>query len=275
MSNIKSILQRHPLISYFVLAYGISWGGILVILQANGFDLSGMQMAGILSLFGMMLLGPSASCILLTAVLEGRDGFRELRTRLTRWQVGLPWVMIALLTIPVLFLAILSALSILVGPAFTPGFNIIGAVFGLIAGGIEEIGWTGYATPRLLKNHSALKAGLILGILWALWHLLADFSIDIRTMGSGWLLYFFLYWLLPVTAYRVLMTWVYTHTHSLLTAQLMHMSYTGWLYILSPATSFQQGLVWQFFFAAGLWILVGVAALRMRQGVRPAVEQSA
>jgi uncharacterized protein len=59
------------------------------------------------------------------------------------------------------------------------------------------------------------------------------------------------------------MTWVYAHTRSVLVAILMHASYTGWLFVLSPSTSFEQGLVWQALFAAVLWL---VAAIAVRSG---------
>ena len=59
-----------------------------------------------------------------------------------------------------------------------------------------------------------------------------------------------------MTAYRLLMTWVYANTQSLLLAALMHASYTGWLFVLYPATSLEQGLVWQTALAVALWTVV-------------------
>ena len=61
------------------------------------------------------------------------------------------------------------------------------------------------------------------------------------------------------------MTWVYGNTRSVLVAQLMHASYTGWQYAFSPATSFDQNLVWQALFALGLWALVGLVAISERR----------
>jgi membrane protease YdiL (CAAX protease family) len=194
-------------------------------------------------------------------LLDGRGGFRDLWSRLTHWRVGWTWYAVALLTVPVLVVVILLVSSAVVSPAFVPGFQVVGLVFGLLAGGLEEIGWTGFATPRLSKNHTALKAGFILGLLWAFWHILADFSANFNSMGAGWPLYFFTFWLLPLTAYRMLMTWVYSHTRSLLVAQLMHASYTVWLFVLSPAASFGQSLFWQTIFAVSVWGLVAGVAL--------------
>jgi membrane protease YdiL (CAAX protease family) len=263
--TLKSFVQRHQLVSYFALAYGITWGGILLFLASKGFQLAAIQADELPFIFLLMLAGPSASSLILTAVLDGRSGLRDLWTRLTRWRVCWTWYAVALLTIPALVLVILSALNVVVSPAFAPGFQVVGLVFGLLAGGLEEIGWTGFATPRLLKNHTPLKAGFILGLLWAFWHILADFTFNFSTMGLLWPLWFITFWLLPLVAYRMLMTWVYAHTQSVLVAQLMHASYTGWLYVLSPAASFSQNLLWQTVFAASLWAMVAVVAILSRR----------
>lgn len=117
---------------------------------------------------------------------------------------------------------------------------------------------TGFATPRLLARQPLFTAGLSLGLVWALWHVLVDVRQNFNTMGIAWLLEFAVFYLAALTAYRVLMTWVYANTHSLLLAVLMHASYTGWLFVLYPATSLEQGLVWQTEFAVALWLVVAM-----------------
>ncbi len=263
--NIKSIIQRHQLLSYFVLAYGITWGGILIMLASKSFRFDAIGMAEILLMFVLMLLGPSTSSLVLSATLDGRTGPGELWARVRRWRIGVRWWAIALLTVPVLVLALLSLLRAVVAPAFAPGLQIGGLVFGLLAGSLEEIGWTGFATPRLLNKYNALTAGFILGLLWACWHMLADFSGNISAMGAGWPLWFITFWILPLSAYRILMTWVYSNTGSLLVAQLMHASYTGWLFVLSPATSSGQNMLWQTIFAASLWAIVAAILVLNRK----------
>lgn len=259
--TIRSYIQRHQIGAYFVLAYGITWGGILAMLAAKGFRLDSFQVADVMLIFLAMLLGPCVSSLLLTITLDGRAGLRDLWAGLTRWRVGVLWWLIALLTIPTLLLTILSLLRIIVAPTYTPGFRLIGVIVGLIAGGCEEIGWTGFATPRLLKRHSPLVAGLILGLLWAMWHMLADLAGNIHAMGSaGWIHWFVIYWVLVLTAYRILMTWLYTKTRSLLVAQLMHASHTGWLFTLTPAAPI-SGMLWQTILAVSLWGLVAVVAI--------------
>jgi hypothetical protein len=132
---------------------------------------------------------------------------------------------------------------------------------GLVAGSFEEVGWTGFATPRLLARQQLFIAGLSLGLGWALWHALVDFRQNFNTMRFTWLLEFAVFYLAALTAYRLLMIWVYANTHSLLLAVLMHASYTGWLVVLYPTTSFEQGLVWQTAFAVALWLALAVVML--------------
>jgi membrane protease YdiL (CAAX protease family) len=252
------------MIGYIMLAYGISWGGILAVLALTGFDLVHLRALDTGLIFVAMLLGPSTAGLTITAILDGRRGMRELVSSMTRWRVGGGWYGVALLTMPVMLLASLWPLRAFVDPAFAPGFQWPLFAIGLVAGSFEEIGWTGFATPRLLARHRTFIAGLSLGLAWALWHALVDFRQNFNAQGVNWLIEFFVLYIAALTAYRMLMTWVYAHTQSLLLAILMHASYTGWLLVLYPATTFEQGLVWQAVFAVALWAVAAVVMLRTR-----------
>ncbi len=254
--SLKPWLRRHPLLAYCAAVYGISWGGILVVAGARGFDLVHLRAADTALIFVAMLLGPSVGGLAMTAALDGRAGLRQLR--LMRWRVGLRWYAVALLTMPLLLLIVLWPLSATVDGAFAPRFQWPLFAIGLIAGSFEEIGWTGFATPRLLALKRLFVVGLSLGLVWALWHVLVDFRQNFNTLGAAWLLEFAVFYVVALTAYRLLMTWVYANTQSLLLAVLMHASYTGWLFVLYPATSVEQGLVWQTAFAVALWVVAAV-----------------
>ena len=115
------------------------------------------------------------------ALAYGRVGLRDLRSQLFRWRVGVRWYAVALLTVPLLMTAILFAFS-LASKAFLPdhppsrrqcvaagGRRFRGG--GLVAAFFEEIGWTGFATAELRKRHGLLATGLIVGLLWGVWHL--------------------------------------------------------------------------------------------------------
>jgi uncharacterized membrane protein YbaN (DUF454 family) len=96
------------------------------------------------------------------------------------------------------------------------------------------------------------------------------FRQNASAMGPLWLLDFVVPYLAALTAYRVLMTWVYARTQSLLLAMLMHASYTSSLIVDFPTTSVAQGLAWQAAFAALLWTAVAVVmAIDGRQAPSP------
>lgn len=259
---IRNMLKRHPLFGFFTLAFGISWGGILIILVGNGFDLSPMHPLESGLIFFAMIMGPSVSGLVLTALLDGWAGLKLLCSRALHWQVPVRWYAVALLTIPVILLTILLLLSAVVDPAFAPRFRWALFAVGLVAGSFEEIGWTGFATPRFLALQRLGMVGLSLGLAWAFWHLLVDFRYNIDAMGAAWLLEFAVVYTATLTPYRMLMTWVYSNTQSLLLTVLMHASFTGWLLVLFPATSLAQSLFWQTTFALTLWGMVAVVFRR-------------
>jgi membrane protease YdiL (CAAX protease family) len=256
------LLRRHPLPGYCALVFGISWGGILIVLVATGFDLSAPGPTELGLDFVLMLLGPSVSGVMFVALVDGRAGLRELWVRVIRWKVGAGWYAVALLLAPLLLLATLLLFTAVVSSAFAPQFQwaLFGA--GLVAGGFEEIGWTGFATPRLLERSRAGTAGLLLGLVWAFWHLLVDFRYNFEAMGLVWPLEFAVVYVATLTPYRILMTWVYANTGSVLLAILMHASFTGWLLVLFPATSLVQSLAWQAGFAIMLWVAVALVMRR-------------
>lgn len=251
-----TVVRRHPVAAYFVTAFLISWAGALLVTgprllhgQAVG------QTEGML-MFPVMLLGPSLAGIALTAVLDGRSGLRDLRARLGRWQVDAGWHA-ALLIPPAVILAVLLLLRYSLSPVFAPHLFPPGILFGIVAGFCEEIGWTGYAFPKMRTQRSALSAAVLLGVLWGLWHApVVDFLGAAYPHGAYWLPYF-LAFVAVMTAIRVLIVWVYTNTQSVLVAQLLHASSTGFLALLSPALmSPAQEALWYAVYAAVLWVVV-------------------
>ena len=279
MTTIKAFIARHPMPAYFVLTFTISWGAVLMVIGGPGGIPGGTAQSDPLFplVYLAMLAGPSVAGILLTGVVNGRAGLRELRSRLFKWQVGARWYAAALLTAPLLIMATLFALS-LTSPMFLPGIFtspdkasllLFGIVVGLGAGFFEEIGWTGFAVPGLRFRYSVVITGVILGVLWGGWHfLVVVWGIGSSSGALPLALFVPLDLLSFLPPYRVLMVWIYDRTESLLVAMLMHASLTSSMLIIGPAAiSGAPLLTYELVFAAALWVVVAGIAVTNRMHV--------
>jgi membrane protease YdiL (CAAX protease family) len=262
MMTSASIWRRHPVFAYLALVYALIWGGILIVMGASGFNLKELKPLDTASIFMAMLLGPCVGGLVMLAGLDGRAGLRKLASSLIRWRVCPIWCAVAILTIQTLLLAVYWPLGAMLDPAYAPGMRWQLFAVGLVAGTFEEIGWTGFATPQLLARHRVFMAGFGLVLAWALWHVRVDFRQNFSTLGIACPLEFAVFNFAALTADRVLMTWLYANTHSLLLAVPMHACNMCWLPVLCPATSFQQGLLWQAALAFALWLIVAVFMTR-------------
>ena len=113
MTATKTLVMRHPVLTYFALAF-LSPGAASSWWSVPGIPGPTTPTEGLLPLvFLAMFAGPSVAGILMTGLVDGRAGFRELRSRLLRWRVGARWYAVALLTAPLLLTAVLLALSLL------------------------------------------------------------------------------------------------------------------------------------------------------------------
>jgi membrane protease YdiL (CAAX protease family) len=269
--TVSSFVKQHPVLNYYVLAFAISWGTILIVVGRGGF-VSTTATSPTFALVGLAsLLGPSLAGVIMTGLVDGRAGFRELLSRLLRWRVGGRWYAVALLTAPLLTLATLVPLS-LASRAFLPailtaddkaGLLLSGVATGLIVPVFEELGWTGFATPRLRQRRGILATGLIMGLLWGAWH----FPLFAGSAGSSgelpptlFLAAMLFSWLVP---YRVLMVWVYDRTESLMLAMVMHVPIVVSQYVLTPeAISGKAMFMSLVAYAAALWLVVGAVARR-------------
>jgi membrane protease YdiL (CAAX protease family) len=140
----------------------------------------------------------------------------------------------------------------------------MGIIAGVMTGVFEELGWTGFAVPRLRLRHGVVATGLIVGLLWGAWHFPLFSGGDLSgVVPMAVFLPVQLFSFLP--AYRVLMVWVYDRTGSLLVAMLMHVSLTASTLILQPLdVAGTRALTYDLVLAAALWLLI--AALAMANG---------
>jgi len=275
----RGLLARHPLISYFVMAYAFSWiAWSPWVLSEEGvgllpFELSGAT-SGLLSA-AAILLGPTLSAFIMTGVTEGRAGVRRLLHRIVLWRVGLRWYLFALIGIPlvmVLGTVILpEGLASLLG--LGPGYVLTYLstyVLVVILGGplFEEPGWRGFALPRLQPLHSPLLGTLILGLLWALWHL-PEFLVPAwaeSSGGSGFL--DIVKFVLIAISFAIVTTWVFNNTKgSVFMAILVHASIDTFsipMGVLFSPSDVANSLLLSF----GVLVVVLVGLTRGRLGYR-------
>ncbi len=272
MTMLKAFINRHSVLLYFVLTFVFSWGSILSMVGPSVIlGVKKLPDAQLSLLYLAMLAGPSIAGLLLTGLVDGRGGFRTLLSRLFRWRVEARWYAVALLTAPLLATLVSLALA-LFSTAFLPSIItthdkasllLSGLLVGLLVGVFEELGWTGFAIPRLRRRYGVLMTGLIVGILWGAWHFLVFQESDSfsRSLALALLIGRLFSWL---PAYRILLVWVYERTESLLVAMLMHASLVASTLLLQPMVTGTNLLIYIVVWAAVLWGVVMVVAVANR-----------
>lgn len=255
-------IKSSPLIIYFILAFAISWGAIFVSVGPDGFPVTEEQLPVLII---AMLFGPSLAGIISAGLTSGKQGIRGLFSSLLRWRVNLRWYAIALMTAPLSTLVVLLVLS-LFSSNFPTAFStsedrislvIMWIVSGLFVGFFEELGWTGFAVPRMRNKYGILTTGLIVGLLWGAWHFLVNLEADTFSGALPLaLLIARLFTWLP--AYRILMVWVYDRTESQFIVTLMHVSLVATTGILDPVIEGPNLLIFLLAKAAVFWIFVAV-----------------
>jgi len=225
-------MKKYALVTFFFLAYLFTWSNWLP--QAlNSRGIASIQVPGFVTILSGY--GPALAAIIVVSLAYGRQGLREMFGRLFKWRVGIQWYLIALLMPAfVIFLAIsinkwtggvapdFSSAVFPFGPPETPFIQklvILILVFILGFDGLgEEIGWRGFALPKLLEGRSALVSSLLLGGLWAVWHF--PYALTKGTFLSEVPLYWFF---INLLALSLIYTWIFNNTNgSLLLVLLFH-----------------------------------------------------
>jgi membrane protease YdiL (CAAX protease family) len=204
---------------FFVLSYAVTWTCFISV--ATLAIPAGTPLGALLVLLGAF--APGMVALWLTVRAEGRPGARALLGRILRWRVAARWYLFAVGYIAAIKLtvALVHRAAIGVWPRFgnEPWYLILGAIVvstPVQAG--EEMGWRGYVLPRLAVRFGLARASILLGVIWACWHLPQFFIPESDTYGQS----FFIF-VLQVTALSVAMAWLYAHTNgSLLLVMLMH-----------------------------------------------------
>lgn len=207
------------LIKFFLLAYALMWVCFFTVALAPIPAYNPLH-------FLLLMLGtfaPSLAALWLTAQAEGRTGVNALLERVVRWQVPWRWYVFALGYIAVikLVVAVIHRFATGAWPRFGPLPLYMIPLAILVSTPFqsgEEIGWRGYALPRMARRFGLGGASLLLGVIWGVWHLPQFFILDADTYQQS-----FIVFVLQVTAVSVAIAWLYARTKgSLLLTMLMH-----------------------------------------------------
>ncbi len=257
-------IKRHDLAVFLILAFALSWSiWPLVLVNPESSPL--------------VPFGPIIAAFVVLALTRGWVGIRDLLRSIVRWRVGLRWYAVVLLLPVAITLVALYLNTLLGGPTPTAAdfsgwytlpllFLLTTLFFGPL---FEEPGWRGFLLPRLQGKYTPLVASLIVGVIWASWHLpelLSDPS------GQRPPLQFFVW----VLAQSVVYAWVYNGTRgSVLLVILMHGSSNTIARFLFPTVfdSATYGRLW--WLLAALWCVAAIAviaAFRMATDRAPSLE---
>ncbi len=285
--------RRRPLVYFFLFAYGITWAVIFSVrffpadvpavlyrnllpnLHADRDPTSALQL--------LAMWGPSLAAVLVSSVAFGRSGAREWLSRWTRWRIGWRWYVVALLFPPLLDLVrtLIEQPTLFAPYARQPLTTVITNQLGQyvltlvplflwIVGG-EEGGWRGFALPRLQQRYGPLVGTVVLGLLWAAWHLPSIIRPGHTYFDMGGVAFavFLCKFALMDVCYAAICTWIFNHTRgSILPVMLWHASANASVGVVSdlfqggysaPGSSVGDWLLWPILMA----ILIGFTRGRL------------
>jgi membrane protease YdiL (CAAX protease family) len=226
----QSLPRRHPLTCYVLIAFVFSWLlEIPLVLVAQGIVDVEIPRVALTFVLAAATFGPTVAAFVTTGLTEGKGGVRRLGRRYLQWRAGLRWYAFVLIGIP---LIIVAGTVVVPGAAaaYQPdlgslllGYPVAFAITLVLGGPLgEEPGWRGFALPLLQERHGPLLGSLILGVVWALWHL-PLFWTGVWTPPSVANITMFT---VMIVALTIIMTWVFNHVGgSILLLILMHASF--------------------------------------------------
>jgi membrane protease YdiL (CAAX protease family) len=256
MNTMRSVVKRHPIVTFFVLAYALSWWPAL------------------LTPHGILPLGPLLAALIVLPFLGGWSAVVDFLRRIAQWRVGLPWYALVLL-LPVAVTSMAVGLNLFLGARILSTNHMpsladlpMTLVFILLIGLGEEPAWRGFALPGLMAGRTALAGSLLLGVLHVIWHL-PLFGLEYDWQNG-------LPWVISVLSFAIVTAWMYNRTHgSLLLPLLMHVSVNiAGRYLFNPLFS-GTDLTQLYWLWGGLWgtvALIVVAVVGPNLGRLPAAQ---
>ena len=226
----KQLIKRYPVWAFFVMITALGWVAVIVGTTWMPIDAE-HEMTAMHGVLVFLIASPSVVGIVLTAVVDGREGLKELWSRTTRWRVHFKWYAAALL-VPFATAGLSYWVYGLLtgGPLGPPNLGEQFAFilpFALMACLLEEYGWRGFALPRLQTRYNALVSALLVGVGWALWHTAVNY-LGLAGQHEGRLLFPLLLVASQLTlVLAVPLSWIHNNARdSMLLVVLCHFSVT-------------------------------------------------
>jgi uncharacterized protein len=253
------------IVVFFVLTYAVTWICWLPVIRAPHLT------PALYALWMVGVFAPSLVAILLTA-REGGARLRDLLARVVKADVPVRWYVLAIAYMAAvkLLVAVVYRLSLGSWPSFgseTPIVMLAATLLSTPAQFGEEVGWRGFALSRMAERMGFRWASVLLGVLWAGWHIPQFYLHGADTQGQS-----FPIWALEVTAISVALAWVYAHTGSVLLTMLMHSAINNTKDIV-PSAAAGATNVWSlhaspvlYLTTAILWLGALYFLARMRRG---------
>ncbi|MDA1675298.1 CPBP family intramembrane glutamic endopeptidase [Bacillus cereus group sp. TH152-1LC] len=246
-TGLRGFLESHSLTSFFVMAYVFSWVTLIPFILSQ-WGIFPKSKAFDIFFTANAFVGPMLAAYIMIRTLEGKESWKKIRKSIMSIKVGLKWYLFTLIVIPA---SLFLGMVILNGGI--PTFNdltskffityLISFVATFFLGGPfpEEIGWRGFALPRLQSKFGPLKATLLLAVLWAFWHL-PHFLTAAQRGGPGSdlsILYIhlpiFILLCLPIS---IILTWVYNCLRgNLFMVMLVHASVNTFSLVQTNSTN--------------------------------------
>ena len=245
-------LKKNSLSLYFVIAFALPVVTTIIVALTAGLP-SGLVInnisAGAVAVTMAMVHAPTIAAIIVVCRSQRLKGIKILFQQFRYWKFAPHWYLKAILIFPATILAVLFVLSSF-SASFFPVLSLSVIAFGALFGALwEEVGWTGFATPVMLKRLSPLKVGLLLGFVHAMWHLAASLYGAGAFHGNLFIVNF-LATSVGIVGLRIVTIWIYTRTSSLVLGWLTHASFTvGQLLLVSFDLTSGETIVWNWAFS--------------------------
>ncbi len=221
-SGNATLIDSRQLGVFLVIVFGLAWSMFALFILATDWVVGTFgELSGSHPLFILAVYAPAIAALILVGISAGLSGLGRFLSRLLLWRAPAFWTLFLILGFPAVFFAgALFKGNASTAPMFTESASALLPAIGfmLILGPVEEIGWRGFALPILQRYLLPFWAGLILGMIWAIWHIPAFLLSGTPQAGWGFLPFF-----AGSVACSVILTALFNEARgSLLLAMLFH-----------------------------------------------------